>query len=142
MNDLQNRTQKSFDEANRLTKTAVFEALKAVGITTVMVEFDGQGDSGQIQELTAQAGSSVVDLPGGNFTMYLVDWNIGAIKRSEMTLQDAIEHLCYAYLGHEHAGWGDGDGSYGEFTFDVASQKIRLDYNERFIEATSFAHEF
>ena len=44
-------------------KAALFDALGAAGITTVTVTFDGYGDSGQIEEITAQQGDRVVDLP-------------------------------------------------------------------------------
>jgi hypothetical protein len=40
-------------KANALNKPIVFDALAAAGLTRVEVEFDGEGDSGQIGELTA-----------------------------------------------------------------------------------------
>ena len=37
-------------------KTALFDALAAAGITSVLVHFDGSGDSGQIEDIDATAG--------------------------------------------------------------------------------------
>ena len=44
-------------------KTALFDALAAAGITTVIVNFDGCGDSGQIEMIEAKAGDDVIPLP-------------------------------------------------------------------------------
>src|SRR6202161_2098012 len=44
-------------------KTALFDALAAAGITTVVVTFDGCGDSGQIEMIEARAGDDVIPLP-------------------------------------------------------------------------------
>lgn len=136
------RCQQSRIEADGLTKTAVFDALQATGITAVTAEFDGHGDSGQIDEVSAKAGDVDIELPAGSLEIYVVDWHLGLVKRQQSTLHDAIEELCYGYLGQEHGGWGDGEGAYGEFVFDVAKRSIHLDFNERFTDATCYVHEF
>ena len=40
-------------QANLANKAAVFDALQAAEIASVQVEFDGVGDSGQIDDITA-----------------------------------------------------------------------------------------
>ena len=48
---------RGFEESIRPENKAVlFESLAQVGITTVLVEFDGYGDSGQIEDISAHAG--------------------------------------------------------------------------------------
>ena len=44
-------------------KTALFDALAAAGITTVIVNFDGCGDSGQIEMIEARASDDASALP-------------------------------------------------------------------------------
>ena len=46
-------------------KTALFGALSQAAIATVTVRFDGYGDSGQIEEIEAQAAGTAVPLPEG-----------------------------------------------------------------------------
>src|SRR3546814_2923216 len=46
-----------------VNKTALFDVLAAAAVTTVVVSFDGYGDSGQIESVEARAGDDVVDLP-------------------------------------------------------------------------------
>ncbi|HEY9213030.1 MAG TPA: hypothetical protein VIQ29_09265, partial [Ancylobacter sp.] len=36
----------------------------------------------------------------------------------------------------------DGDGAYGDFTFDVEQRSISLDYNERYSATENYVHEF
>jgi len=40
---------KGVAKVNELNKSILFEALAAAGLTLVEVEFDGEGDSGQIE---------------------------------------------------------------------------------------------
>ena len=46
------RHNKALLEANTLNKASVFDALATAGINTVIVTFDGEGDSGQIQDVS------------------------------------------------------------------------------------------
>ena len=54
---------KAVAKANELNKAIVFDALAAAGLTRVTVEFDGEGDSGQINDITAYTGESPAELP-------------------------------------------------------------------------------
>ena len=47
-------------------KTALFDAFAAAGITSVLVHFDGSGDSGQIEDVDATAGDQPAEIPNGN----------------------------------------------------------------------------
>ncbi|WP_048880718.1 DUF6878 family protein, partial [Acidocella aminolytica] len=44
-------------------KKALFGILAEHGITAVIVNFDGYGDSGQIEDITAQSGDVAAELP-------------------------------------------------------------------------------
>ena len=50
-------------EAFDANRTALFDALAAAGIADITVEFDGEGDQGQIEDVTAQDASGIVALP-------------------------------------------------------------------------------
>lgn len=121
-------------------KTAVFDALDAAGIATVVVSFDGYGDSGQIERLEVEG--AVDTLPAATAEIATPIWGEQEPQRQSMSLADAIEKLIYDFLGSAHDGWEDNDGAYGEFTFDVADRTIRLDYNERYTASVNYSHEF
>jgi hypothetical protein len=113
---------------NAINKRTILRALKAHSITEVTADFDGMGDSGQIQNITPA-------LPGTpvTFTEVDIEWrdNTHTTRKTTVPLNDAVEHLMYAYLEAEHAGWEINEGSYGTFTFNVASKTVALAFNER-----------
>lgn len=128
--------------ANDLNKVIVFDALSAAGITYVAVGFDGEGDSGQIDGAAAHAGDKVVDFPATTVTLYRAQSGCGELVTHEISLREAVEELCYAYLEQEHGGWENNDGAFGEFSFDVARRRIELDFNGRFTDYSHYSHTF
>jgi hypothetical protein len=133
---------KAVSKANELNKPIVFGALAAAGLTRVTVEFDGIGDSGQIDEITAYAGETPAKVPLTSLTLHQAPQNSGDSRTAETTLRQAIETLCYDYLSQCHSDWQDNDGAYGTFEFDVRNQSIHLEFNERFVDSTNSKHDF
>jgi hypothetical protein len=123
-------------------KTALFDALAAAGITTVIVNFDGCGDSGQIETIEAKAEDDVIPLPTVQIEIASAVWRSVTIDRQTRPLEEAIEILVYDVLNQKHGGWENNDGAYGEYTFDVAERTITLDYNERHMESDHSMHVF
>jgi hypothetical protein len=126
-----------------LNKTALFDALAAAGIHQVIVEFDGSGDSGQIENVTATvADDTQIDLPQMQITVHDVDWEKMSLDARQMTAAQAIEDLTYDLLGETHGSWGNDDGAYGDVTFDVNARSITLEFNERYTSTTHHVHTF
>lgn len=124
-------------------KAVLFDALVQVGIKSVLVEFDGYGDSGQIENISAHAGQDVaVNLPNLNIVIARVEYGSHEIVRRTMSVKDAIEHLAYGFLEQTHGGWENNAGAYGDFHFDVADRTITLNYNERFEDSEYTEHVF
>jgi hypothetical protein len=140
--------QDACEEATLLNKTAVFDALSAAGITAVTVDFDGYGDSGQIQGITPFAGDASVELPKMSVAMRQISHAFGggsteaAETSEEQSLFEAIEALCYDWLEERHGGWEIDDGSFGEFEFNVPARTIRLEYNGRITDVVTEHEEF
>jgi hypothetical protein len=140
--DAYQRYTRALAQANRMNKDTLFDALAQTAITVVSVEFDGEGDEGQIGEMTAHAGDGAVPLPELPVTLHHANNSIVRLDSRQTTLREAIETLCYGYLEQQHSGWENNDGAYGEFTFDVASRRIDLEFNARFTDSTLFNHSF
>jgi hypothetical protein len=136
------RYQEALKKANERSKAAVFDALSGAGVDSVTITFDGEGDSGQIEEVTAYRNRQVIALPGTTVAFHSVSWDCKAIHSAASPLAQALENLCYNYLSEAHGGWENDDGAYGEFTFDVAAREIELDFNARFIDSTNYSHTF
>jgi hypothetical protein len=130
------------DELLPVNKAVLFDAIAAAGVTFVIVNFDGYGDSGQIENIEAKAGDAIMELPDERIEILDPIWGSSEIERQTHTIGEAIEHLAYAILRQTHEGWENNDGAYGDFTFDVAERTITLDYNERYTSSENYAHEF
>jgi hypothetical protein len=126
------------DSIRPANKTALFDALAAAGITSVLVHFDGSGDSGQIEDVDATAGDQPAEIPNGDIEIAQVHWGNPEIERTTFSVREAIESLAYDFLEQTHGAWEDNEGAYGEFTFDVAQRTITLDYNER-VETSEYS---
>jgi len=123
-------------------KAAVFDALAAANITDVLVEFDGEGDEGQIESVTAFRGEERIDLPATTVRVLNVAWGNAETVATVSALVDAVETLCYDYLEDTHGGWENNDGGYGEFRLDVATRTVSLEINERYTETHTSEHTF
>jgi len=130
---------KAVAQANAINKKTVFDALTAAGIATVNVTFNGEGDSGQIDDIRADGSGTIPQTP---VELQITVWGAVKLGTTETTLRDALETLCYDYLEQEHGGWENNDGAWGEFTFDVAGRSIGLDFNARFSDFTNYTHTF
>ena len=129
-------------QANALNKNAVFDALTSAGVTVVIVTFDGEGDSGQIEDIQAYAGEAEAKLPTQAVQFQQVAWNSHKLDASALGLREAIETLCYDYLEQEHGGWENNEGAFGEFTLSVADRTIELEFNGRISEVHTTSHTF
>ena len=123
-------------------KKTLFDALEAAGITSVLVHFDGYGDSGQVEDIDAVSGDQPRDLPTGTVVIARAHWGTSETEQAECSVRDAVEALAYAFLEETHGGWENNQGAYGEFTFTVANRSIVLDYNERFESSEYSQHLF
>lgn len=123
-------------------KATLFAAMRAAGITEIIVTFDGAGDSGQIEEIDARRGAAVAPMPEAVITLARVSWGIDEIATRSMALTEAVETLAYDLLSDCHGGWENCDGAYGGFHFDAEAGTILLDYNERFTGSEHFSHSF
>ncbi|MGH8297486.1 MAG: DUF6878 family protein, partial [Steroidobacteraceae bacterium] len=61
-------------------KTALFDVLAQAGIISVLVRFDGEGDSGQIEEIDALCGETPAELPSGEIEIAEPVWGSPEIK--------------------------------------------------------------
>jgi hypothetical protein len=136
------RHRKAVTAANEHNKPVVFDILAGAEITTVTVEFNGEGDSGQIESVIACAGEARVELPKTPVTFQDVSWNGDTISDHTEPLPEAIETLCYAYLEQEHGGWENNDGAFGTFTFDVGKRTIELEFNGRYTDISTHNYSF
>jgi hypothetical protein len=123
-------------------KAVLFDRLAAAGITSVNVNFDGYGDSDQIEDIETKAGDEPIELPDDRIEIIDAIWGRGDLERQTVTISEAIELLAYSFLRQTHEGWENNDGAFGDSTFDVAERTITLEYKERYTETNYSEHMF
>ncbi len=123
-------------------RTALFDALAAAAIASVVVTFDGSGDSGQVEDVSAFGSDGVVaQLPETPIPFAHAAFDGSGVERHTLPARQVIENMAYDFLEQTHGGWEIDDGAYGEFTFTIARRSIQLEFNERYVETTYHQHE-
>jgi hypothetical protein len=122
------------DFSPTLAKRALLEALAAQRIATVGITYDGESDSGQIEDIVA--------LDAGNVPVPLdLPVNISLPESAEPTrhqsLSEAIEHFAWRVLQEYHGGFENDDGGFGQIVIDVAEGTVTLDHNDRYTDFIS-----
>jgi hypothetical protein len=133
------QAQAQLSEGN---KNALFDVLAAANITQVRVEFDGEGDSGQITSVSAFRNEERLDLASTPVSIQQVSWGNTEPVTTQQDLHGTIETLCYDFLEETHGGWENNDGAFGEFHFDVATRIIELEFIGRFTDTFTSSTRF
>lgn len=109
-------------------RVQLFAALKMYGIKSIRAEYDGSGDSGDINyfHCDPEKREEMLDEPLGE---------------TGKTLKETLEQICWDGLEAEEGGWEINEGSYGTIEFDVKEQTIKMDHNERVVETVNREHE-
>jgi hypothetical protein len=141
-----------FSKMSSLTKAqqranllAVIAALAAANITRVELEYEGRGDSGQIESVYAFDGKgSEVALPDVKVSVTTVErMQLGGYSFPIETtdLEDAMKQIAYEQLEQRFGGWEIHDGSKGSVVFNMESRELEvrnMPYAEEQCETISF----
>lgn len=127
-------------------KDLVFDIMEQEGISSFEVEFDGSGDSGQIEAISLDKKLLERKMKGckvKNGTRWdPTTMTSSPVWENDVTLQSMIEGVCYDVLEQNFGGWEINDGSYGTFTFDVKKRKVGLVMNERVMDVNTSEYKF
>jgi len=113
-------------------KAALVAALKASRVATVTIAYDGEGDSGQVNDIAAtNARGKPVQLRGS------VVLELDGVPCCYNCLSEAIDAFTWEVLALYHDGFVNNEGGYGTLTIDVRKSKVTLDHNDRIIEVSN-----
>ena len=107
----------------------------------VTVEYDGCGDSGAIDSVSASTAGTAVDFPDTRIDIEDLSHD-GQIFVKLMGLEDGVDMITSDLLAWHHAGWENGDGASGELTFHVDTEVIEFRQDARFTDYETFNYEF
>ncbi|MGR3436526.1 MAG: DUF6878 family protein [Shimia sp.] len=98
-------------------RARLLAALRALGVTLLEADYDGYGDSGNVEDIRTEPEVAKVDEMAG--------------------LADFLWSVAYA----EHPGFENNDGGGGTVTWDVAADRIDLDHYDNVVERVSSQSE-
>lgn len=102
---------------------AVRAELQRLNIARVDAEYDGVGDSGQLEDI------SFKDASGTDVSEQV----------SEQT-KSHVEALLYALLNLRHGGWENNDGAFGSFRWDLSDGSMEHVHHARYTEHDTSIH--
>ena len=112
------RWQAEREAANKAARGELLPQLRALGIAQVTAEYEGYGDSGNIEDVTVQpAGIALPD-----------------------DLSTKVGDFAWSVAYHQHPGFENNEGGYGTLTWDVTADSITLDHADRYVEC-SHSHD-
>ena len=88
--------------------------MRALGVTEVAAEYEGYGDSGNVEDVTVQPAG--IELPDD--------------------LRTKVEDFAWSVAYHQHPGFENNEGGYGTLTWDVTADSITLDHADRYVECS------
>ena len=129
---------------NKQTLCAIMEAL---GITSLEVEFDGSGDSGQVNGVNVYpqgkqtAFEQIQTKVFRTACFYSSAGNRIEEQEEECAADDLAADFAYDVLEFKHSGWEINDGAFGTIVIN-ANGSGRIDYNQRITETEYEESEF
>jgi len=95
------------EDALRQTRNELLEKLRAAGFAEVEAQYDGYGDSGDVNQIT-----------GG----------------MEDSLKEAVSSFVWDFAYSRHPGFENGEGGQGTLSWNIVTDKITLDHGDNYIE--------
>jgi hypothetical protein len=111
--------QKRAAEQRVETRTALLTELRALGVRSIEVQYEGYGDSGNVED--------VVVSPD---TITLTE-----------DLRRRVEDFGWDFAYALSPGFENNEGGYGELTWAIEADKINVSHSNRYIETDTTEHE-
>lgn len=116
MTAYQERLERERAEARQSMGKAC-DALAELGATELRIEYDGYGDSGAVEGVTATGSAGDVEFPA--------DLRDELVSAAERLLPD---------------GWENNSGAFGELVLDIANRRLTREHNWR-VETSEYDEE-
>ena len=123
----------------------LFAHLKLLNVHSFEIEFEGSGDSGQIDDVTFyDSGNEVMDIPADTITWVYSQYGDTEPQEQQVTIQKAVEDLGYTMLDESGHDWYNNDGGYGNINVQIEGQNgkpyVDMDMNIRISDTEHFEY--
>ena len=95
-----------------MIRNDLLRACRAAGATMIKAQYDGYGDSGNVEDIV------------------FIPTKLVAVGATETRLADFLWQMAY----DRHPGFENNEGGYGEICWDLEADTISLDHADRYVE--------
>lgn len=121
-------------------------ALLELGVTEVVVEYSGGGDSGDVSDVTCKPASLLdtlasrqIEIQRESGTFHGVDY-VYQVKSSTCSIRAALQDFTMNWAALDHSGWENNDGGSGSVRIDVLADRFSLNHTEYYQESTDYEY--
>lgn len=111
--------QKRAAEERVETRVALLSELRALGVTSIEVQYEGYGDSGNVEDVVVTP--DTITLPE--------------------ELRSRVEDFGWDFAYALSPGFENNEGGYGELTWALEVDKIDVSHSNRYIATNTIEHE-
>jgi hypothetical protein len=143
---MNNTTLQRAAEVNEINKRTLIEFMRDNGINEIVIDFDGSGDSGQMDEVACypdnkhQLMKTQVSLIRCSHRFADGKWSL-IEELVEDTAEEVAQEIGYSILENHHGGWEINEGSFGKIRINADGSGL-LEYHERIIETNYTESQF
>jgi hypothetical protein len=128
------------EHCEQMNKRTLLDALRASGACRAAVSYEGGGDSGYADNVSAQdAGNAEIALT--SMTKYFVVqctrkdslWHWQVVEQ-ERTLAETMADFAMQLVCRLHAGWENNEGGFGKVVFDIDAGLVRIEHSTYVVE--------
>lgn len=121
-------------------------ALLELGVTEVVVEYSGGGDSGDVSDVSCKPGplldtlaSRQIDIQRESGTFQGAEY-VYQVKSSTCSIKVALQDFTLNWVSQDHSGWENNDGGSGAVRIDVLADRFSLNHTEYYQESTDYEY--
>ena len=116
-------------------KDLLIKALHDLGVLTVQVDYNGYGDEGCVETITAvTADNREIDLVPHKITP--------PDSILPVTLHDAVKEFTWTAGQYFHCGFHNNEGGSGTVTIHVDTGRVKIEHNDNVVETVFTQNEF
>lgn len=130
--------------------------LSAYNVVKIVANYDGYGDSGDMNEITVHVMASPAEInqavkqttnPGkitaDTRNVRWRDWIASVVKNEDgLITTEKCAEFEQELFDLLPGGWEINEGSYGEIVVDVATEEITVEHSERYTEVRTETHRY
>lgn len=124
----------------------LMEKLSSLNVATIVFDYDGGGDSGDITEVAVTPAERKPLLSAENITVRraVSNYRDGGFETEvtevTSTLETALHDFALSWLELHHGGWENNDGGRGTVTINVAENSFELQHEEYYTDSNHYAY--